>query len=268
MSLIQDALKRQQEESESNHVPLKDAAVPYVPDSMPVSPRPEPASRPLLVNRPLPVDQPVPAVPPAMAGPEKPIQPGKSWRRIVGIIIFCILILWGGGLLMTLVLDQSPLQALLGIFMPDLTNARAVPGKPAIQTPPPPAAAMHKPVAAPAQTPLSTLAPVPWISPAAASAPAFGDEQEDRENMALPLVNIQVLPVAVPSPEPVVWPQLKLSAVFSNVRSGQAGARLNNRLILLGDQIEGVTLVEIRRDSVVLKCGQETRSLKMGMTLY
>lgn len=74
-------------------------------------------------------------------------------------------------------------------------------------------------------------------------------------------------PVAAPFPAPVVWPKLKLSAIFSNIGSGQAGARLNNRLILAGDQIEGVVLVEIRRDGVMLKSGAETRFLKMGATL-
>ena len=102
---------------------------------------------------------------------------------------------------------------------------------------------------------------------AAAAAPALGDEQEDGEDVAVPSVNKQELPVTEPIPVPVVWPRLKLSAVFSNVGSGQSGARLNNRLIFLGDQIEGVTLVEIHQDSVVLKCGAEVRFLKMGMTL-
>jgi len=251
MSLIQDALKRQQEESENSRVPLKAAparppaaqflragnagavaptlrevgagrAAPSVPDAMPIPPCPEPANRPL---------------------PEKPVQPGKSWKQIAGIIIFCILIVWGGAIL---VLKQSP----------------------AIKAPPPPAAATPEPVVTPALARSSTPTPMPWISPAAAAAPAFADEGEDvEEDAALPSVNKQELPVTVSSPMPMVWPRLKLSAVFSNVGSGQAGARLNNRLILLGDQIEGVTLVEIRRDSVLLKYGKETRSLKMGMTL-
>ena len=84
---------------------------------------------------------------------------------------------------------------------------------------------------------------------------------------AAPNVNEQELPAAAPIPVPVIWPRLKLSAVFSNAGSGQAGARLNNRLILQGGQIEGVTLIKIRRNSVVLKCGAEVRILKMGRTL-
>ncbi|MDP2991332.1 MAG: hypothetical protein Q8O57_12305, partial [Kiritimatiellota bacterium] len=278
----QDALKRQQEESGSSRVPLKAAVAPSVPDAMPVPSSPEPANRPL------------PVAPPAMTGspvgPEKPVQPGKSWKLIAGIIIFCILIVWGGGLLVVLILKQSAERTLLGQFMPDLIKARVTLGKSAIQAPfpaaQPSATAMSKPVVTP--SPVHAYA----ISPAAAAAPAFADEGEDiEEDGALPSVKEQVKPVAAPGPatwprrkisaifsnvgadqegariKPVVWPRLKLSAVFSNMGSGQSGARLNNRLILLGDQIDGVTLVEIRRDSVVLKCGKETRSLKMGMTL-
>ena len=268
MSLIQDALKRQQEESESSRVPLKAAATPSVPDAMPVLPSPEPANRSLPVP---PVDP--PAAPEAQllrAGPEKLVQPGKSWKRIACIIIFCVLIAWSGGLVVVLILKQSAERTLLGAFMPDPTHGRVILGKASVQTPPPaaqpPATAMSKPEVTPA--PARASVSRPWISPAAAAAPAFVDEGEDvEEDVALPSVNKQELPVIVPSPEPVVWPQLKLSAIFSNVGSGQAGARLNNRLIFLGDQIEGVTLVEIHQDSVVLKCGAEVRFLKMGMTL-
>ena len=151
-----------------------------------------------------------------------------------------------------------------------MIHVRAPLSKPAIQAPPPaaqpPAAAKSKPVVTP--SPASTSASGPLFSQAAAVAPAFADEGEDiGKDLTLPGVNKQELPVAVSSPVPVVWPRLKLSAIFSNMGSGQSGARLNNRLILLGDKIDGVTLVEIRRDSVVLKYGKETRPLKMGATL-
>ena len=266
MSLIQDALKRQLEESEGNRVPLKSVVSPSVPDTMPVPPHPEPAHQPLPANQPLPQTAP--------ANPTTPAQSGKSWKQIAGIIIFCILIAWSCGLLVIVVLKQSPERALLGKFMPDLANTRVTLDKPTIKASPPPA---HQPAEAmpkPVVTPAPTI--IPWISPAAANAPALGDEQENGEDVDLPSVNKQELSVTVPSPipvavprpvVPVVWPRLKLSAIFSDVGSGQAGARLNNRLILLGDQIEGVTLVGIRQDSVVLKCGTEIRFLKMGMTL-
>lgn len=253
MSLIQDALKRQQEESESKRVPPQDEPAPSVPDAMPLSLRAEPANLTLpeapLATDGLPIDL------------EKPVQSGKSWKQIAGIIIFFILVIWGGGLLARLVLKQSSECAWLGKFMPNFAHARLILGKPSVKAPLAPA---HPP-AATVVTPAFT--PIPWISPAAAAAPAFCDEAEEDEDAFLSGVNKQELPVIAPGPAPVAWPRLKLSAIFSNMGSGRAGARLNNRLILLGDQIEGVTIVEIHPDSVVLKCGDETRLLKMGATI-
>jgi len=267
MSLIQDALKRQQEESEGNRVPLKAAAAPSVPDAMPVPPRPPAIRQPTdSIAGPQSLRD---SVTGGRAGPDpgKPVQPGKSWKLIAGIIFVCILIAWGGSLLVVFVMKQSAERTLLGSFMPDMAHGRVTLGKPAIKTAPPPAyppaAARSKPVV----TPVRSSAPMPWLSPAAAAVPAFAAEEEDDENVVAPIVTEQELPAPAPAPVPVVWPRLKLSAIFSNVGSGQAGARLNNRLILLGDQIEGVTLIEIRRDGVVLKCGAEVRFLKMGMIL-
>jgi hypothetical protein len=292
MSLIQDALKRQQEETESSRVPLKAAparppAAPSVPETMPVVQTPGPKASPSMLPRlELKVSPPMPLAPEPQAPPPtsgQPGKPGKSRLLIAGIIVFCLLIALGGGLLV-IPLAKQPLGHLNLL----LSRAPMVQRPVQASLPPalPPVAATLKPAAAPAN------APAPWISPAAATAPAFADEGEDvAEDVALPGVKEQIKPGAVPVTatwprrklstilgnagadqegarlKPVVWPRLKLSAVFSNLGSGQSGARLNNRLILLGDQIDGVTLVEIRRDSVVLKCGQETRSLKMGMTL-
>ncbi len=118
MSLIQDALKRQQEESESSRVPLKAApvrnagavattgrAAAFVPDAMPVPPSPPAIRQPTdSIACPQSLRD---SVAGGRAGPEEPVQPGKSWKRIAGIIIFCILIVWGGGLLVVLILKQS-----------------------------------------------------------------------------------------------------------------------------------------------------------------
>lgn len=291
MSLIQDALKRQQEESENIRVPLKSVAAPSVPETMPLPPNPQPANQSLPSTPPQ-----VTTGSPAMAGspvdPAKPMQSGKSWKLIAGIIIFCVLIAWSGGLLVVLVLKQSAERTLHGAVMPDLIHGRGTLGKLPVQAPPPaarpPATAMSKPVVTPA--PARASASKPLFSPAAAAAPAFADEGEDLEQDmaepgAVPGTANRPLPANQPQRnlsaifnnggadqesarlKPVVWPRLKLSAIFSNMGSGQSGARLNNRLIILGDQIDGVTLIEIRRDSVVLKCGKETRLLKMGATL-
>lgn len=285
MSLIQDALKRQQEESESSRVPLKAATAPSVPEAMPVPPSPPAIPDTALRAGPEPLNRPLPALP---VEPGKQMPSGKSWKRIAGIIIFCVLITWSGVLLTSLILKQSAQRALPDLFMPNRANIRESSGQPVVQAPSP--AAMPKPEAV--HPPVSAAAVRPWISPAAAAAPAFADEGEDaQENTAWPGAQEQDESAAVSSlvPRPqqkraaifsnagsdqagaraqmMVWPRLKLSAVFSNAGSGRAGARLNDRLVLLGDQIDNVTLVEIRPDGVRLKYGAEIRFLKMGATL-
>ena len=300
MSLIQDALKRQQEDSENSRVPPADAparnagAAPAVPDAMPVPPSPTPTlglarrgaspepESPSLAGEPSAAAE-SSATAESPADPGQTERPGKSRKLVAGIIIFCILIILGGGLWMALTMKQAAGRTLLGQFVPYLTKVQVILGKSSVKvTPPaaqPPAMAAPKPAAI--TTPAPAPASSPWISPAAAAAPAFADEGEDAEEAAAltpggagdiaqqyqgVLSNAGPAQDAVRAP-PVIWPRLKLSAVFSQMGSGQSGARLNNRLIILGDQIDGVILVEIRRDSVVLKCGTETRTLKMGMTL-
>ncbi len=271
MSLIQDALKRQQEEAESTRVQLKSSVDPSVPAAMPVPPVTEPLSRPLTESSSLPPDRLV-----TSAGREKP---ATSWKPIAAIII-CLLIVLAGAFFLT----QSAVRASLGSFIPEMVKARLSFGKTVAPAPLPEA----KPVVVPVRSSISKT----WISAAAVMAPAFADEGEDAaENAALSGAKTQeelaagAVVAILPQPsrastpnnasvnqedvraKPAVWPRLKLSAVFSNAGSGQSGARLNNRLVLLGDLIEGVILVEIQSDGVVLKCGNETRSLRMGQTL-
>lgn len=275
MSLIQDALKRQQEETESTRVPLKVKA-PRVPEAMPV-----PSSQERM-DQPLPSDL------------KEKGQSARPWKRIAGIIIFCVLILWSAGLVVILVMKQSAASKWLDVFMPDARKVHAtlekapLPGAPAVVQP----ADRAMTPSAPPPAPVRASAAESLFSPAALAAPAFADADEDAaENAFLSGPETQSAPPAIPGPASlpqgqipatlqnagidrnssrsikVVWPRLKLSAVFLNVGAGQSGARLNNKLILLGDQIDGVTLVEIRPDSVVLKYGQQTRALKMGATL-
>jgi hypothetical protein len=74
-------------------------------------------------------------------------------------------------------------------------------------------------------------------------------------------------PKPEPPPEPVVWPVLKLNAVVRNPRTGQSAAMLNHKLVDVGGEIEGVTLLEVMPDAVRLRCGHETRLLRMGQSL-
>ncbi len=66
--------------------------------------------------------------------------------------------------------------------------------------------------------------------------------------------------------EPVSWPAIKLNAVVRNPHTGQSAAMLNNKVVDVGDEIEGVKLLEVLPDAVRLRCGQEIRLLRLGQT--
>ncbi|MBI2441871.1 MAG: hypothetical protein HYV35_10935 [Lentisphaerae bacterium] len=228
MSLIQDALKRQQQEAEGGG-PKAAASAP--PDE----------SAPAIV----PESMPAPARPEPQATEAAVFEPEihrKSGKQIALIILSCLLIVWGSfflaGLYLKMYLKSLAQLPLPGLFQPSLQQS--------------------SPLGESFQLPAEL--PEPVITPAADSAPAIAGEDETKPDA-------QELPVAT-LPAPGVWPRLKLSAVFSDLGSGQAGARLNNRLVLLGGKIDGVTLVEIRSDGVMLKSGSAVRFLKMGATLH
>jgi len=69
-------------------------------------------------------------------------------------------------------------------------------------------------------------------------------------------------------PVPLQWPTLKLTGLLSSLNAGEGAARINNQMVFIGGQIEGVTLMEIRSDGVYLRYGDETRFLKVGGVLY
>lgn len=254
MSLIQDALKRQQQESNDGRAPQRVAPLSSVPETMAVPPRQEPepdASSQELEGQ---------ASDPVMTMEQG--QAGKSWKKIAGIIVIIVLLVWGGGMLATMFFKNSGNIPLLGRFLPAMIQGRTASSQPPVK--PQAAATNEQKAVVPAKVASS------WISLKAATAPAFADEEEEKAEAAASGTNEleEPQPEVAPLPPPAIWPKLKLSAVFSNVGSGRAGARINNRLILLGDQVEGAVLMEIKSDGVLLKCGTETRFLKMGATLH
>lgn len=62
----------------------------------------------------------------------------------------------------------------------------------------------------------------------------------------------------------VHWPRLKLTGVFVGLGEGQNSARINGKLVSEGGMIDGVTLKSVRAEGVVLTLEHETRFLRMG----
>jgi len=66
----------------------------------------------------------------------------------------------------------------------------------------------------------------------------------------------------------VKWPALKLTGILRGSGPAESTAFINGKMISAGQTIDGVTIVEIQADGVLLKYGAETRFLRVGATLY
>ena len=64
----------------------------------------------------------------------------------------------------------------------------------------------------------------------------------------------------------VAWPRLKLSGILSSIGSKEGAALINGKMVYPGSIIEQVTVVQVKADGVHLKFGQETRFLKVGQS--
>ncbi|MFN2352592.1 MAG: hypothetical protein ABR497_11675 [Kiritimatiellia bacterium] len=55
---------------------------------------------------------------------------------------------------------------------------------------------------------------------------------------------------------------------MASATQGEGAARINDKMVFVGNQIEGVTLVRIYEEGVLLRYGEETKFLRVGAMLY
>lgn len=68
---------------------------------------------------------------------------------------------------------------------------------------------------------------------------------------------------AAPTPAaPAVWPKLDLQGIFFRLKD--PSVRINGTNLYVGNEIEGVRVVEIQRQSVIVQLGGETNVLTLG----
>lgn len=267
MSLIQDALKRQQNEygdGKTPKVPPPTVSELPVTETMPVMEPPAPATVPPAPATEPPVPPPMPLHPPLSAKSTKP------WKMIGGIAAIAIVVLAAGGIIVTWLLKMAREKTIAALVaqteIPDagvsLPTPGAVPDKVQDAKPvvPPPAPKTELPLS-PASVP-----PVPVTTVSEEPVSSLVPASETANEQDVPLAR-KSPPVKSP-PVPLQWPALKLTGILSSASDGEGAARINNQMVFIGGQIEGVTLVEIRADGVYLKYGKETRFLKMGGALY
>ena len=260
MSLIQEALKRQQQESEggmTSEPPSSSMPEPPVTEAMPVMATPAPPAE----TPDLPA-MPQPAVPPP---PPRSRASSSPWFKIGGLFVAIVVILFVGGLIAAKWYFKTALEKTVSI--PAVQPVAPVPGSGTPVTQAEPVAAQEVEVVEPqpvvSKTP-GQVEDVPMLPPSVEPAPL---DQEDAEIAKLPPAPPPAVPVPV-ALAPVAWPPLKLTGILSNPGAGEGAAIINNQMLSVGGQIDGVTLVEIRADGVMLKFGEETKFLKIGGVLY
>lgn len=86
-------------------------------------------------------------------------------------------------------------------------------------------------------------------------------EESDVEN-----ANTSVVPSAPPAVVKIEWPALTLTAVMGNGKKGSA--MINGQLISIGDQIEGVEFVGVGKNGIYVQYKGVSRFLKRGQTTY
>lgn len=114
------------------------------------------------------------------------------------------------------------------------------------------------------------------VTPPAPAAPATQVAQP------APAPPVQPAPPAIPQPAPVaaveqtgqppalssnpsvVWPAVRISGVMPKSTKGQQSAIINDALITVGESVDGMTLVEVRDNGVMLELKGDHRFFPVG----
>jgi len=170
-------------------------------------------------------ENPPPVAPPEKAG-LRPVEPAPRKGTPVWLWPLIIVVLVGLGMFL---IGQSMHKTVAAVSNPPGENA-AQPTKVAPMEPAP--VAVAKP---PAPEPVKA----PEVTPAPVQAPAVA--------------------VATPSVEPA--PTFKLQSIIFDPR--RPSAMVNGKLLFIGDRINGLHVVSIRKDSVTLVGGGQTNVLEL-----
>jgi len=243
MSLIQEALRRQQEEFGDEGKPSSGAQpAPAAPEQQPTpTPAAKPAQQPLAPAPASHRGMPAPATPPlATAAPKRkvPVLTGA-----LGIMLFLLLLVGATVLLVALVQRQ-------------MTPKKAPPEQ--VTQPPPASVTPAGGGGQPAQT--QPQQPAPPAQP----APGPAVSAQDQPSPAPPSPRQPDSRALRPSETKLQWPKLRLSGIMTKMGSKGSCAILNGRFIGLGESILGARLLEIQADTVFLQFKSEVLRLKVG----
>lgn len=273
--------------------PLQVAAIPPKATPAPSAPPPLP-----LIPQSAPPPMPQPAEAAAEEAPLAETEPREQKKALskLAIVLVLILLLIVGGIVLAY-LGWTKMRASIAnkaqtALLPAVTQALATAVQTAAttqqavatqQVPTPVAPGTQTPAVAPPaapatpQTAVAPVAPPQAVATQAAAvvkvpAPAATTQTVAAvQNPPPPAAasNAAVAPVSVtPLPgvkAPVTWPPMKLTAIIGKGKKGTA--RLNGQLLVVGEELDGVTLVELSEHGVVLEYKGEHQNLKLGGTI-
>lgn len=248
MSLIQEALRRQREEGSTDDRPKAPASVTA---PAPVAARTTGPSRP----PPLPSSTATGTAPAQAASvpvvvPEPAGEPRQRPWLALAAIVFVVLILTAGGIWLLLFALSQWHQAQKSQTLAT-QPAAAVEAPVAAVTPVQPVAALPGPgPVAPAPTPPPSVGPTPEAPPA--TPPPVGIKPAPPADIA-----------PAPAPTDVTpWPALRVTGVVGKGLRG--AATINNRIVVVGETVEGVEVLAVGEYGAKLEYNGETRFVKVG----
>ena len=274
MSLIEEALRKQREETERTQPGAHAAAVPQGTGRQP--PAPTGATPPAPPSLPVPPDEATPASTPpsAPAVGDQPEKNRKTWRLLVGlgVLLLIAVVVLLGMFVFGVWLFKAPVAA-PGPGTVAATS-RSTTGVTARVAAPTPAAAATAAVAAVVVAIAPTSHPPARATGAVvvAIAPAPPQTPVTAATVVATSAVVTVPPVTPPAATttvevvkvPIVWPRLTVSGFMGGGRTVRSTVIINGQMLTQGDTLDGAKVVTIDKRGVTLSFSGETRTLAVG----
>jgi hypothetical protein len=285
MSLIQEALKRQQAETEGTLPPETSTPTPAVitPAEIPnypitptveeIAPPPPSESEPLPVSKPETPVQTQPAKhskPPDAPASESKVaatvesepKPKSALPSILGVILLVLLLI--GAIMWAIMYGLNMVSTNPKQVTTDPANSSVKyidPATTPIDTEPEPVGPTTAETGPDASDPKESSNPAPTEAPETVKAAGTEAPPETPTKEAPPIAEL-----VVHTPQPKVqWPAVKLSGVMGGGQRGSA--IINGKVIGINESVDGIRVLKIEPKGVMLEYQQEQRFLKVGKTL-
>ncbi len=259
MSLIEEALRKQRQETEQGESSKVQSDEPTPPPPLPEEENAEASD----------------AVPQRWTWPLLAGIAGGSLILIAGIFW---LLIFGMKIWNTKPVDKAVQPVATAPVMPAVTNVQR--DRVGLQPPKAESLETNRAAQPPTNTPSAAVAATVVIPPSLPSAAATSAPSVVAAPIAAPPVvatnsdetkiiriGAGVSTTSVPDKVmAVIWPRLAVSGIIGNSRGSRGAVIINGQMLSIGSTIEGVKIVAIDKQGVQLRLGDETRTLTVGST--